>query len=85
MMAQRRGRRANISPALGQHLVFAGPACDCTMEIAGQTDRQKGQCTERTKVGLNQHVPISVYRGVDIIILNGGYPSARLALPWRAP
>ena len=39
MLAQRRGRWANISPALGQRLVFAGAACDCTMETTGQTER----------------------------------------------
>ena len=43
MLAQRHRQWANISPALGQRLVFAGVACDCTMETAGQTDRQKGQ------------------------------------------
>ena len=62
MLAQRRGRWANISPALGQHLVFAGAtsaASACTIETAGQTDRtrrtERDRHTEQTVV--NQHVP----------------------------
>ena len=35
LVAQRRRWSVNISPALGQHLVFAAAACDCTMETAG--------------------------------------------------
>ena len=59
---------ANISPALGQRLVFAGvtsaaSTSTCTIETAGQTERDRH--TEQTEV--NQHVPTSVYRGGDII------------------
>ena len=38
MLAPGRRRWANISPALDQCLMFAGAACDCTMDTAGQTD-----------------------------------------------
>ena len=43
MFAQHRRRWVNISPALGQRLVFAGAACDFTMKNIGQIDRQKRQ------------------------------------------
>ena len=61
MLGQCHRRRANISPALGQRRLF-----DRLLDRKA-LDRQKGQCTERTKV--KQHVPASV-RGGDIIILN---------------
>ena len=41
-------RWVNISPALGQRLVFAGAACDCTIETAGQTDHDRN--TEQTEI-----------------------------------
>ena len=56
MLAQRRRRWANISPALGQHLVFAG-ATDRN-RWPDQTDSDR--LTEQTEV--NQYVPTSVYR-----------------------
>ena len=53
MLDQRRIRWANISPALGQRLLF-----DCLHDRMGHTDGENAQTqTERTKV--NQHVPTS--------------------------
>ena len=41
MLAQRCRQCANIRPALGQCLVFAGATSPCTIETAGQMDRNR--------------------------------------------
>ena len=68
MVGQRRGRLANISPALGQLLLF-----DCLhdtklwrgingRQIHSIEDSQHGlRQTERTRV--NQHIPTSLWEG----------------------
>ena len=60
VLAQRRRLWTNISPALGQRLVFARTT-PWPIGTAGQTGRHSKQ-TE-----VNQHVPTSFYRGGDII------------------
>ena len=66
MLAQRRRRWANISPALGQCLVFdrlhdrkRWTEMNGTLRL---TERDRN--TERTEV--NQHVPTSVYREENV-------------------
>ena len=51
---------ANNSPALGQCLVLAGAASDCTLETAGKFPHQRGH-TEQTEV--SQYVPHCLQAG----------------------
>ena len=61
MLAQRRERWANISPALGQRLVFDR----LQVESAGQTNRNEWDGENHRLHGMDSST--SVYRGGDII------------------
>ena len=61
MLAQRPRRWANISPALGQCLMFAGAAWDCTIETAWQS--QADRTPQKRRIHWADRVkPSSVYR-----------------------
>ena len=67
MLAQQRRRWASISPALGQCLVLAGVASNCTIETAGKSPHLRGHRHTDKKEVLNQYVPpLCLQRGEDI-------------------